>query len=142
MSIHSYRSTHMIHVPVAVHLRKNKVPEAFTQSLRVFISRETRQSQLASSTTQATTDKTVTKAGDISTEGAQLTCHCRCAVHSHGQLPPLQKQRRQSSRCYCLISSLNRHLRPSLRLFQRLLNTVFAFFIYKQAERWVIQPSY
>ena len=40
MSIHSYRSTHMIHVPVAVHLRKNKVPEAFTQSLRVFISRE------------------------------------------------------------------------------------------------------
>ena len=40
MSIHSYRSTHMIHVPVAVHLRKNKVPEAFTQSLRVFISRD------------------------------------------------------------------------------------------------------
>ena len=38
----------MIHIPVDVHLRKNKVPEAFPQSLRVIISRaRTRQIQVA-----------------------------------------------------------------------------------------------
>ena len=36
----------MIHVHVAVHLRENKVLEAFTQSLRVFISRETRHTRM------------------------------------------------------------------------------------------------
>ena len=55
----------MIHIPVDVHLRKNKVPEAFPQSLRVIISRaRIRQGQVALSATKQQED-------DVSVEGAR-----------------------------------------------------------------------
>ena len=128
----------MIHVSVDVYLRKNKVPETSTQPLRVFISRaRTRQSF-----TGVIGNYNIQE-GDIffAAEGAQLPLpHLQRRVHSHQLLS--RKHNVILHGATALNSSLNHHLRSSLRLFQRLLKAVFAFFIYKQAEQWVIQPSY